>query len=162
MAQVPSSIAQWHSKRDGRDEPGLALIAIWMLVTRAPAAIAAVWVFNVWGTADLLHAFYQGQIGIGIGPGTLGAAFYIPTVVVPPLLIIHGMIFWLLLRRQAQVVEQFLAIPPPGSDVRFTPESGHLLPFANVLAPHSRLAATPSSSGPTYFARLLVEREIAR
>ena len=45
---------------------------------------------------------------------------------------------------------------------RFTPESGHWVPFANVLAPYSRLAARPSSSGPTYFARLLVEREIAR
>jgi hypothetical protein len=46
--------------------------------------------------------------------------------------------------------------------VRFTPESGHWVPFANVLAPYSRLAARPSSSGPTYFARLLIEREIAR
>ena len=47
-------------------------------------------------------------------------------------------------------------------DVRFTPKSGHWVPFANVLAPYSWLAARPSSSGPTYFAQLLVEREIAR
>ena len=58
------------------------------------------WVFNLWGTADLLYAIYDGEIGVRIGPGSLGAAFYIPTVIVPPLLVTHGLIFWLLLRRQ--------------------------------------------------------------
>jgi hypothetical protein len=52
------------------------------------------------GTADLLYAIYGGEIGVRIGPGSLGAAFYIPTVIVPPLLVTHGLIFWLLLRRQ--------------------------------------------------------------
>jgi len=55
-------------------------------------------VFNVWGTIDLLHAIYQGQIGARIGAELLGAAFYIPTVVVPALLVTHALIFWLLLR----------------------------------------------------------------
>ena len=76
----------------------LAVIATLALQARASWAIAIVWIFNVWGTADLLHAIYQGQIGVGIGPGSLGAAFYIPTVIVPPLLVTHGLIFWLLLR----------------------------------------------------------------
>jgi len=76
----------------------LAAIATWALHTRASSAIAWVWLFNVWGFLDLLHAIYAGQIGVGIGPGSLGAAFYIPTLVVPPLLITHGLIFWLLLR----------------------------------------------------------------
>jgi hypothetical protein len=31
-------------------------------------------------------AIYTGQVGVGIGPGALGAAFYILTVFVPPLL----------------------------------------------------------------------------
>lgn len=31
----------------------------------------------------------------------LGAAFFIPTAVVPPLLIMHGLIFWLLVRPKA-------------------------------------------------------------
>jgi hypothetical protein len=57
-----------------------------------------VWVFNVWGTADLLNAFYEGLIGARISPGSLGAAFFIPTVIVPPLLVTHGLMFWLLLR----------------------------------------------------------------
>ena len=75
----------------------LAAISIWALSIRASWAIAIVSLFNVWGTADLLHAIYQGQIGARIGPGSLGAAFYIPTVIVPALLILHGLIFWLLL-----------------------------------------------------------------
>ncbi len=76
----------------------LAGVATLALAARASWAIPIVWVFNVWGTLDLLHAIYEGQIGVGIDPGSLGAAFFIPTVVVPPLLVLHGLIFWLLLR----------------------------------------------------------------
>jgi hypothetical protein len=71
------------------------MIAALALSVRAFWAMSIVWVFNVWGAVDLLYAFYQGQ---SIGPGSLGAAFFIPTVVVPPLLVTHGLIFWLLLR----------------------------------------------------------------
>ena len=78
----------------------LAIIAVAALARRAAFAIAIVWVFNVWGTIDLLTAIYQGQIGIGIAPGALGAAFYIPTVLVPLLLVTHVLIFRLLLRPQ--------------------------------------------------------------
>ena len=76
----------------------LALIATWTLYARQTWAVGLVWVFNVWGSLDLLNAIYEGQIGVGIGPGSLGAAFYIPTVIVPALLITHGLIFWMLLR----------------------------------------------------------------
>jgi hypothetical protein len=75
----------------------LALIATLALSTHAPWAFAIVWIFNVWGAGDLLHAIYEGQIRLRIGPDLLGAAFFIPTVVVPPLLVTHGLIFWLLL-----------------------------------------------------------------
>ena len=78
----------------------LALVATLALSARVSWAIPMVWAFNVWGATDLLYAFYQGQIGVRIGPGTLGAAFFIPTVVVPPLLVMHGLIFWLLLHRR--------------------------------------------------------------
>jgi hypothetical protein len=77
----------------------LAVIATFALGARVSWAIAIVWVFNVWGAADLLNAFYEGLIRVRIGPGSLGAAFYIPTVAVPPWLVTHGLIFWLLLRR---------------------------------------------------------------
>jgi hypothetical protein len=80
----------------------LAIIATIALTIRAFWAVALVWLFNVWGAADLLYAFYQGLIGAGIDPAALGAAFYIPTLVVPPLLVTHAMIFWLLLRTGAQ------------------------------------------------------------
>jgi hypothetical protein len=76
----------------------LAVVATLALRARTSWAIAIVWVFNVWGALDLLNAFYNGQFGVGIAPGSLGAAFYIPTVLVPPLLMTHGLIFWILLR----------------------------------------------------------------
>jgi hypothetical protein len=83
----------------------LAVVAILALVARVSWVIPLVWVFNVWGTLDFLYAIYQGQIGVGIGAGSLGAAFFIPTVVVPALLVTHGLIFWLLLRsKQGSVV----------------------------------------------------------
>jgi hypothetical protein len=78
----------------------LAVIAVLALSARASWALLIVWIFNLWGALDLLYAIYQGQIGVRIGPGSLGAAFYIPTVVVPPLLVTHGLIFWLLLLRR--------------------------------------------------------------
>ena len=76
----------------------LAGFATLALAARATWAISMVWVFNVFGVVDLLHAIYLGRIGVGIDPGSLGAAFFIPTVVVPALLVTHGLIFWLLLR----------------------------------------------------------------
>ena len=76
----------------------LAVVAALALSARASWAIPIVWVFSVWGTLDLLHAIYQGQVGARISPESLQAAFYIPTVVVPALLVMHGLIFRLLLR----------------------------------------------------------------
>jgi hypothetical protein len=75
-----------------------AVVATLALSARVSWAIPIVWVFNVWGAVDLLHAVYQGQIGVHIRPGSLGAAYFIPTLIVPPLLVTHGLIFWLLLR----------------------------------------------------------------
>src|SRR4030095_14585712 len=74
----------------------LAVVAALALSARASWAIPIVWVFNVWGTLYLLHAIYQGQVGARISPESLQAAFYIPTVVVPALLVMHGLIFRLL------------------------------------------------------------------
>jgi hypothetical protein len=74
----------------------LALVALAALPSRL--GIGLVWVFNLWGSADLLYAFYQGMIGVRIRPNELGAAYVIPTVIVPMLLITHGLVFRLLLR----------------------------------------------------------------
>ena len=76
-----------------------AIAATIALAKRASWAIAAVWVFNVWGAADLLFAFYSGPHA-QIQPGALGAAFYLPTAIVPSLLVTHFLVFRLLLRKE--------------------------------------------------------------
>jgi hypothetical protein len=78
----------------------LAVVAAIALSRRASAATLLVWLFNLWGTADLLLAYYHGMFGARIDPTALGAAFFIPTALAPPLLITHGLIFWLLIRRK--------------------------------------------------------------
>jgi ABC transporter substrate binding protein len=55
--------------------------------------LALVWVFNLWGAADLLYAFYQGN-AVGLDPRDLGSGYFILTVLVPLLLITHALIFW--------------------------------------------------------------------
>jgi len=77
----------------------LALLAMATLRNRLGTIL--VWAFNLLGTADLLHAFYQGnRTSLGLAPGLQGAAYFIPTVLVPLLLITHGLVFRLLLRRE--------------------------------------------------------------
>jgi hypothetical protein len=75
----------------------LAIIATAGLARTANWAIATVWMFNVWGLADLLFAFYKGA-RINLEPGALGAGFYIVTALVPALLVSHALIFELLIR----------------------------------------------------------------
>ena len=74
----------------------LALLALWALPSGLGVLLA--WIFNIWGTADLLFAFYQGN-QVGFQAGQLGAAYYIPTVLVPLLLVTHVLMFRILLRR---------------------------------------------------------------
>jgi hypothetical protein len=73
----------------------LALLAIAALRTRSAIALGVVWLFNVVGTLDLLYALYQGNRL----QAALGATYYIPTVVVPALLVTHAMIFSILVTR---------------------------------------------------------------
>ncbi len=78
----------------------LALLAIAMLASRLPTII--VWVFNIVGTVDLLNAFYQAdRLGVGMTPGLQGAAYFIPTVLVPLLLVTHVLVFRILLGTDA-------------------------------------------------------------
>ena len=75
----------------------LALLALANLGTRAGTVMA--WVFNTFGTADLLFAFYQGRlIALPDTPGLLGAGYFILTAYVPLLFITHGLAFRILLR----------------------------------------------------------------
>jgi hypothetical protein len=73
----------------------LALLALAALRTRL--GIALVWIFNIWGTLDLLNAFYQAN-SAGLPAGQFGAAYFIPTAIVPLLLITHGLVYRILLQ----------------------------------------------------------------
>jgi len=75
----------------------LAIAATVALARRTPWATPVVWLFNIWGAADLLFAIVE-ALRVQIDPGALGAAFFIPTAIVPPLLVSHALIFRLLVR----------------------------------------------------------------
>ena len=68
----------------------LALLALLSLSNSAGVVIA--WMFNLWGSADLVNAFYQANHA-GLSAGQLGATYFIPTLIVPLLLITHALGF---------------------------------------------------------------------
>lgn len=74
----------------------LALVALWAVRRRASSARACVWVFNVFGTADLLNAIAMAVIH-GSAPH-LGPAYWIPAFWVPMLLATHTLVFVYLVR----------------------------------------------------------------
>jgi hypothetical protein len=73
----------------------LALLAIAALRMEWSFAVALVWIFNLVGTLDLINAFYQGMRN----NVQLGAAYFIPTFMVPALFVTHAMMFAMLTRR---------------------------------------------------------------
>lgn len=80
----------------------LALLALGALWLHPTAGRAAVWVFNVVGFADLALAA-QNASRFQITNQNLGPAWFLPAIVVPALLVTHGLTFWLLLRRAPAV-----------------------------------------------------------
>ena len=72
----------------------LALLALIALRTSWTGAVVLVWLFNTVGTVDLVNALRY----VDVAPD-LGSAWYIPTLLVPLLLVTHFMIFARLLRR---------------------------------------------------------------
>jgi hypothetical protein len=81
----------------------LALLSLLLLPSAAGVGIA--WIFNLWGTADLLNAFYQANHA-GLLAGQLGATYFIPTVIVAILLITHALAFRILLQRENESVRR--------------------------------------------------------
>jgi hypothetical protein len=79
----------------------LALLTL--LVLPRGAGVVMAWIFNLWGFADLLNAFYQGN-GAGLLAGQLGAAYFIPTFFVPLLLVTHALAFRILLQPESESV----------------------------------------------------------
>jgi hypothetical protein len=81
----------------------LALLSLPLLP--GAAGVSATWIFSVWGSVDILNAFYQANHA-GLLAGQLGAAYFLPTLIVPLLLITHGLAFRILLQHQAKPVMQ--------------------------------------------------------
>ena len=73
----------------------LALLAIIALRSRWPVAVPLVWLFNTVGTVDLANALRH----VDVAP-RFGAAWFIPTMLVPLLLVTHFLIFKRLLARE--------------------------------------------------------------
>jgi hypothetical protein len=100
---VPSELPAAFSEPAAYGDLIAALLALASLaVLDTKVAPLFLWVFNLWGTGDLLFAYYQGVFGVGVAPGQLGAMYFVPTVAVPLLLVTHGLAFRLLLAKPRQ------------------------------------------------------------
>jgi hypothetical protein len=95
---LPSAFA--HSAAIG-DIVAATLALVSLAFLSRGAGLVIVWIFNLWGSADLLNAFYQANAA-GLVPGQLGVTYFIPTLLVPLLLITHGLAFRILLRGEAE------------------------------------------------------------
>jgi hypothetical protein len=96
--ELPSAFA--HSAAYG-DIVAATLALLSLASLPRGAGVVIVWIFNLWGSADILNAFYQAN-DAGLMAGQLGAAYFLPTLVVPLLLITHGLVFRILLQRQSE------------------------------------------------------------
>jgi hypothetical protein len=76
----------------------LALLTVAALRNQWKTTRILVWVFNLVGILDLFNALLQG--GLHIHPGQLGATFYIPSLIVPFMLVSHFLIFRYILKRR--------------------------------------------------------------
>jgi nicotinamide riboside transporter PnuC len=89
----------------------LAMLAL-LTVRKPPLFWLFVISFNVVGVTDFLVDYYHAmQIHLPEMAGQLGAAYMIPILYVPVLMITHIAAFWLLLRRPSAGVQR----PNPGS-----------------------------------------------
>lgn len=95
---LPSSFA--HAAAYG-DVIAAILALVSLLLLPSASGTAFTWIFNIWGAADLINAFYQANHA-GLLAGQLGAAFFLPTLIVPLLLITHGLVLRILLQHQPE------------------------------------------------------------
>ena len=76
----------------------LAILSMYALRKAWRIALPLTWIFNIVGSLDLINALSQGaRLDIF---NNLGAAWYIPTFLVPALLITHVMIFVRLIKQR--------------------------------------------------------------
>ena len=63
--------------------------------------VCRLWRHRGGGSLDLVNAFYQAN-ATGLSPGQLGAAYFIPTLIVPLLLMTHGLACRVLLQHRQE------------------------------------------------------------
>ena len=97
VADVPSGFADPTAYGDLLTAV-LALLALGTLWIAPGAGKAAVWVFNLVGFVDLGLASVNAQT-FKLSTHAIGVAYLLPVLVVPALLVSHGLAFWLLVRR---------------------------------------------------------------
>jgi len=78
----------------------LALASFALVRAGHPQALAAVWIFNIFGAAEFVHSVVRGTLA-GTG-GSIGAFWYIPVAYVPFGLVVHYLIFALLAQRSRE------------------------------------------------------------
>lgn len=76
----------------------LAFASLLALRRQWAGALGLVWIFNFVGVLDLVNAIGRGVMSDAAA--SMGATFWIPSVVVPALLVTHALIFILLLRER--------------------------------------------------------------
>ena len=74
----------------------LAFLALFALRLGWNGALGLVWLFNAVGTLDLVNAVSRGVLHDAASG--MGATFWIPSIIVPALLVTHALIFLLLAR----------------------------------------------------------------
>jgi hypothetical protein len=93
----------------------LAMLAL-MTIRLRPLFWLFIITFNIVGTADLLINYYHGaEFGLPERAGNLAAAYWIPILYVPLLMITHVLAFYLLVR-QLLMARAFAGTATPGSD----------------------------------------------
>ena len=85
----------------------LAMLAL-VTVRIRPLFWLFVVAFNVAGVTDIIVDYYHAtQLGLPAMAGELGAAYIIPIIYVPALMITHAVAFYLLLRDRPEIARKF-------------------------------------------------------
>lgn len=77
----------------------LALVALFAALGQARFLVPLAWLFNVFGSIDVVNAMVRGAAG-EMYQFDLGPQWYIPTFYAPLLIVTHVMVFILLLRKK--------------------------------------------------------------
>src|SRR5262249_13025690 len=73
----------------------LAMLTLVLLAFESRTAVAAAWVFNVFGTLDMMHAGVAG-VRYGLNEHTAPAFWWVLTFFIPALLVTHCLVYGLL------------------------------------------------------------------